>query len=78
MGEVKIKLNRKGVRALLRSPEMLEICKEHADAARGRLGEGYEVTTHTGRNRVNAQIHAKTHAAYKENAQNNTILKALQ
>lgn len=78
MAEVKIELNREGVRALLRSPEMLEICKEHADAARGRLGEGYEVTTHTGRNRVNAQIAAKTHAAYKENAEGNTILKALR
>lgn len=78
MAEVKIELNREGVRALLRSPEMLAVCKGHADAARGRLGAGYEVTTRTGRNRVNAQIAAETPAARKENAQGNTILKALR
>ncbi len=76
--KVKVVLNRAGVLELLRSPELLAVCKEHADAARARLGAGYEVTTHTGKNRVNAQITAKTPAAYRENAQNNTILKALQ
>lgn len=78
MAEVKIELNRESVRALLRSPEMMAICKNHAEAARGRLGAGYEVTTHTGKNRVNAQIAAETHAARRENAKSNTILKALR
>lgn len=78
MGEVKVELNREGVRALLRSPEMLAVCKGHADAARARLGAGYEVTTHTGKNRVNAQIAAKTSAARRKNAEDNTILKALR
>lgn len=77
MAEVKIELDREGVRALLRSPEMMEICKGHADAARGRLSAGYAVTTHTGKNRVNAQIAAETSAARRENAKGNTILKAL-
>lgn len=78
MGEVKIELNREGVRALLRSPEMMAVCKGHAEAARGRLGAGYAVTTHTGKNRVNAQIAAETPAARRDNAENNTILKALR
>lgn len=78
MGNVKIELNSEGVRALLRSPEMLAICKSHADAARARLGAGYEVTTYTGKNRVNVQIAAETFAARRENAQGNTILKALR
>lgn len=78
MADVKIELNREGVRALLRSQEMLTICKEHADAARGRLGAGYAVTTRTGRNRVNAKIAAKTRAARRENAESNTLLKALR
>lgn len=78
MGNVKIELNREGVRALLRSPGMMAVCKEHADAARARLGAGYAVTTHTGRNRVNAQIAAEAPAARRENAEGNTILKALR
>lgn len=78
MAEVKIELNREGVRALLRSPEMLSLCKGHADAARARLGTGYEVTTHTGKSRVNAQIAAETSSARRENAEGNTILKALR
>ena len=78
MDDVKIELNREGVRALLRSPEMLAVCKSHADAARARLGAGYTVTTRTGKNRVNARIAAETSDARRENAKENTILKALK
>ena len=49
MSNVKFKLNRQGVRELLRSEEMMTVCRSHADAARSRLGEGYEVTTYTGK-----------------------------
>ena len=73
MAEVRIELNREGVRELLRSDEMMEICKKHADNALNKLGEGYEVSTHTGKNRVNAEIAAKSYAAKKENMENNTI-----
>lgn len=78
MGNVHIELNSAGVRELLRSPEMMAVCEGHANAALSRLGAGYEVTTRTGKNRVNASLHAKTSAARRENAQNNTILKALR
>lgn len=75
---VEIELNPAGIRELLRSPEMMTICKERADDAAGRLGSGYEVTTHTGKNRVNASVAAATYATRKENSENNTILKALR
>lgn len=78
MSNLKIVLNRAGVRALLRSEEMMQVCKNHANSALERLGPGYEVTTLTGKNRVNAEISAKTHKARKENLENNTILKALR
>lgn len=71
----RIELNREGVRELLRSHEMTEICKSHADRIAGRAGSGYEVTTHTGRNRVNASVHASTEEAYRDNLKNNTLLK---
>lgn len=76
--QVKFQLNPEGVRQLLTSPEMMAICKEHADRAAGSLGAGYEVTTHTGPKRVNAEVAAMTYKARKDNSENNTILKAIR
>lgn len=75
---LKVKLVRKGVRELLRSKEMLDICKDYAYSAQSRLGDGYEVTYMTGKNRVNAEIAAVSQSAIKENSESNTILKALK
>lgn len=77
MSNVRIELNRDGVRELLRSKEMMAICEDHANKALERLGEGYVATTMTGKNRVNASIYAESYEARKENAENNTIIKAL-
>lgn len=78
MANVKIVLNREGVRELLRSSEMMAICEERANKALSQLGEGYTVTTMTGTNRVNASVYAESYAAKKENLENNTIMKALR
>ena len=75
---VKFELNKEGVKSLMQSPEMLSICKQYANNAQARLGEGYEVTTHTGKTRVNAQVAAVTYEAKKDNADHNTILKAVR
>lgn len=77
MAKTKFELNRSGVRELLRSPEMMAVCQGYADRALGSLGDGYEVSTMTGRNRVNAEVRAETYAAKKDNLKNNSILKAL-
>ena len=78
MAKLRVVLNSKGVRELLRSPQMLQICLEHANKALSRLGPGYEVSGYTGKGRVNASVRAETFEARRENAQNNTILKALK
>ena len=75
---VKVKLNREGVKALLKSEEMQSICKRYADDALSKLGGGYEVSTMVGKNRCNAEVAAVTYKAKKENMENNTILKAVQ
>ena len=77
MAKFKFELNRAGVRELLRSQEMADICKEYADNAVSKLGEGHEVTVQTGRNRVNAQVAATTYKAKRANYKDNTILKAV-
>lgn len=77
MAKLKFELNKGGVRNLLRSKEMMDICSEYANNALGRLGDGYEVSTYSGKNRVNAEVYAETYAAKKENLKSNTILKAV-
>ena len=73
----KVVLNRSGVKELLRSQEMMNICTELAYKARSRLGDGYEVTYRKGKNRVNASIIANTAETLDDQLKNNTILKAL-
>ena len=78
MGNFKLELNREGVRKLLRSEEMAGVCKQQAEAIRDRCGDGYEVDSHTGKNRVNASVYAATPAAVRDNLKNNTIIKAVR
>lgn len=78
MSKVKVKLNGEGVRSLLKSAEMMAVCRELAEGVRGRAGSGYEVNTYTGKNRVNAEVRAETAQAYHDNIKNNTLLKVLR
>lgn len=77
MSKVRVILISKGVRSLLKSQEMMNICTHLAYQAQSKLGDGYEVTYMTGKTRVNASIGAVSAKAIKENYQNNTILKSL-
>ena len=77
MAKFRIELNREGVRELLRSTEMAGICKQYAGQIAARAGEGYEVTTYTGTNRVNASVCVATDEAYRDNMKNNTLIKAV-
>lgn len=76
--KVKVKLNRAGVRNLLKSEEMMQICKDHAYATQAALGAGYEVTYRSGKNRANAEVAAVSRKARKENSKDNIILKVLR
>ena len=56
MAKVRVVLNRKGVRELLKSDAMAQACKEQADAIKNRCGDGYESDVYTGKNRANAMV----------------------
>lgn len=77
MGNVKFVLNRAGVRELMLSSAMMSICESKARSMLNSLGDGYTMTTHVGKNRVNAEVATDSPAARQENLNNNTILKAL-
>lgn len=78
MANVKVVLNKTGVRELLQSNEMMSVCEGYANQALSRLGEGYTVSSMIGKNRAIASVYAESVKAKQENLENNTILKSLR
>lgn len=77
MSKLKVKLNSSGVRELLKSAEIKSAVDECANNAVSRLGSGYEKQDRNYPERSGVVVKAVTHSAMKENAENNTILKAV-
>lgn len=77
MAKTNFKLNRAGVRQLLRSDEAELFCRNIAQKAANGLGEGYKASSYKGKNRANASVRAQTYQAKAENLRNNSILKAV-
>ena len=75
--KVRIELNSAGIVELLKSSEIESCCNEIAQGVAARAGDGYEVNTHVGKKRVNAEVKAETPKARRDNLKNNTLLKAL-
>lgn len=79
MADVKVVLNSEGVRSLLRSREMMDYCTDLAQGIQQRAGEGYEISRHTGANRVNVSVGTGTVTAASENRGGmNTLLRAVR
>lgn len=76
MNKADFKLNKAGVRELMRSSEMMDAMTGYAQQIRSRAGDGYEISQFVGKNRVNASVFADTYEARKDNLENNTLLKA--
>ena len=74
MSKTMFEFNSDGIREVLRSKEMLDICAEAAEGIKDRYGDEATVTTHTGLNRVNASVIAPLHKATKDNS----LLKAVR
>ena len=76
--KARIEVDREGVRQLLRSKEMESICVEHATRIKNNACIGYEVQTRHYTERCGAVVNAVTPEARKDNAENNTLLKAVR
>lgn len=76
--KVKIKLNKSGVRELLKSSEAQGICMDYAQQIAGVAGAGFEAEEHNGKNRNGATVITRTEEAYFSNLKNNTLVKAVQ
>ena len=76
MAKVKIELNSKGVQELLKEVGNTT-CMKIANSAAGKCGEGYIAEERRYPERTAAIIKPSTVAAYYENMENNTIIKAV-
>lgn len=76
MANLRVKLNRKGVRELMKSQELLDACVEVAKAKAAQAGDGYEADGgQVGKTRVSARVYPASAAARSDNSRNNTLLK---
>ena len=74
MSKVRFELDRAGVRALMRSPEMQAVLKARADTVKDRCGDGYEA--YVAQTRAVAVVETATRQAVDDNSAHHTLLKA--
>ena len=77
MADTTFKLNYAGVGELLKSDDMMAVCRKYAEEISDRAGDGYEISEYVGQTRVNVSVYAATDEAMKECYEDNTLLKAL-
>ena len=78
MARVKFKLNKAGVRELLKSPEIATECAKHVEATAAAAGDGYVVEPRNYPERSGYAVRADSFKARKDNLNNNTLLKSLR
>lgn len=78
MNNMKIKLSYSGIGQMLRGPEMKAMVEEYGAAAVERAGEGYGCRVHNTGQRQACDVIPKTAAAYRDNLNRNTLMKAVK
>lgn len=73
----KLRWRIKGFRELRLAPGVIEDLGRRADAVRADAGDGYESSTFEGRNRGRASVITVTADAMRDNARNQSLLRAL-
>ncbi len=77
MANVRIVLNRKGVRDILRSRDVQRDLERRAGAIASAAGPGHEVDSEVGRNRVRVSVRTDTIDAMIDEATNHNLTRAL-
>jgi hypothetical protein len=77
MGNVKVVMNRAGVAALLKSPEVLHDLEGRAERIANAAGEGFDTHAEVGLHRARAAVVTGTPAAVEANARTHALTRAL-
>ena len=78
MSKVTIKLNYKGIGAMLKGSEMQTMVTEYGSAAAARAGDGYNYRVHNTGQRQACNVFPENYQASRDNLQNNTLLKSIK
>ena len=77
MADVKFELNLQGLNELMKSPEMQTVLDAAGERVRAIAGDGYATSARTGHYIGFCNIYPDSKEAAKDNAANNTLIKAL-
>lgn len=77
MSKVRVKLNRAGVREMLKSGGAAAECMGYAQQIALACGDGYVAEGRSYPERTGAAVYADTPKAKRDNLKNNTLLRAL-
>lgn len=72
-----LRLNQQSVRNMLYSKEIEQALIEAAKFIQSRAGNGYDVETYRGHDRVRAAVKTNSNESALDNLNNNTLLKAV-
>jgi len=77
VASVRIRLNRAGVRALLRGSEVQRDVERRASRIKSAAGSGYDSTSEVGPNRARAEVRTADMATRRREAESQSLLRAL-
>lgn len=78
MANVKVTLDIGAITELRKSAELQKICRELGEDIARRAGDGYEVYSYMGTDRCKTAVSTGSIRAIRDNAKNNTLLKAMR
>ncbi len=78
MSNIKFKLNKAGVRELLKSAGAESVCMEHAQRIQGNAGEHYAAEGRHYPERSGAAVYPSDPQGNADNLKNNTLLRLLK
>lgn len=78
MSNAKFKINRSGVKELMRSEPMKAICEEYGNQIAARAKGDYKVEASIGSTRARATVSADSVDTYYDNLENNILIKAVK
>ena len=77
MSNVRIELNSEGIIGMMNSNETMTVLRAYAERVAANAGIDTEITLQEGKTRASARVSTASDEAYRENAENNTLLRAL-
>lgn len=77
MANVEVKLNSAGVRELLKSAEVKQVCYECAEQVAARAGDGFEIEPRNYPERSGYAVKASDAKSYYHNQKHNTLIRAI-